>query len=101
MTKNLKVLRSPLFVAALHAAIFCITLLTAFLQTRPMLDGPARWGVNILFITDLPVSVVGFSLMWDRRFALGLSLWGVFGTAWWYVLALCFNWLAGKRATTR
>ena len=94
----MSVFRSPWFAAGLHAAFFGVTWLTAAAQPQPLLDGPARWGVYILFVIDLPVSAVGFSLMWDKKLVLGLLVWGIIGTAWWYLLGL---WLRRRsRAST-
>ncbi len=70
----------------LHAILFVVIWLTAFHQSQPLLDGPSRWGIYLLLLIDFPISLVGFSLMWSQKFVLGLALWGVCGTLWWYFL---------------
>jgi hypothetical protein len=49
--------------AALHAGVFMLTLLTATAQSKPLLDVPARWGTFLLLLADIPISVIGFSLI--------------------------------------
>ncbi len=40
-----------------------LTLLTATAQSKPLLDVPARWGTFLLLLADIPISVIGFSLI--------------------------------------
>ena len=83
----MKFFRSGWLAPALHAAIFGITLWIGWThQEQAILDGPARWGFGLLFFFDLPTSIVAFSYMWDGKFATGLLLWGIVGTAQWYFL---------------
>lgn len=82
----------------MHVLLFAITWLCAVGQDKPLLDGPARWGFVILFFADFPVSVVGFSAMWDGKFLYGLLLWGFIGTVWWYFLAMWIRSLYSKRS---
>ena len=91
-------LQSRWVAPVVHALLFAFTWLTAFVQPQPILDGPARWGFIVLFFADFPVSVIGFSAMWDHRLILGLSLWGVVGTAWWYFLGVWFQRRRVKKA---
>ena len=79
-------LRSRWFAPILHAIFFAATWLAAHAQAKPLFDGPAHWGFDLLFLADLPISVFGFSMMWDGRWAYGIWLWGVLGTVWWYFL---------------
>lgn len=87
----MRTLRSLWLFPSLHVLLFAATWLTAFVQPQPLLDGPARWGVCVLFFADLPVSVIAFSLMWDEKLIAGLLLWGLVGTAWWYLLGLAIQ----------
>jgi hypothetical protein len=80
--------RSRWFFPAFHAFLFAVMWLIAFVQAQPLLDGPARWGFCVLFFADLPISIIGFSLMWDNKWNFGLLLWGIVGTAWWYILGV-------------
>lgn len=73
---------------AVHLVVFVTTLLINVAQKAPSLDGPARFGMHVLFFADFPISAVAFSLIWDRRLTLGLLLWGVLGTVWWGILGL-------------
>src|SRR4051794_8921058 len=84
----MSLLRSRWFAPTLHVFLFATAWLCASFQSQPLLDGPARWGVYVLFFADFPISVIGFSLMWDGRQDEGLLLWGIVGTAWWYLIGL-------------
>lgn len=92
-----KFLRSRWFAPTLHILLFAITWLTDLAQSQPLLDGPARLGFAFLFIADFPISLVAFSAMWDGKLFYGLSLWGVLGTVWWYLLGV---WIHKRRAST-
>lgn len=81
-------LRSEWLAPALHIGLFAITWLTYFIQNAPLFDGPSRWGFNVLFFADLPISVVAFSKFWDGQVLYALSLWGILGTMWWYFLGI-------------
>lgn len=80
----------------MHVFLFAITWLCALAQDKPLLDGRARWGFIFLFFADFPISVVGFSAMWDGRSIYGLLLWGIVGTAWWYFVGMWIQNLIGK-----
>jgi len=99
-----KVIRSSVqsrwFAPVLHAVLFGLTWLTAFVQPQPILDGPARWGFIVLFFGDFPVSVIGFSAIWDHKLVFGLLLWGIVGTAWWYFLGVWFQRRRTKKSLT-
>ena len=70
---------------SIHLLLFGLTLLIAIThQSQPLFDGPADPGFNVLFFADLPISVIAFSLMWDRHFVIGIALWGIAGTIQWY-----------------
>ena len=71
-------LQSRWFAPVLHLVLFSITWLTAY----------------FLFFTDLPVSVIASSAIWNGMLILGLLLWGTVGTLCWYLLGL---WLQGLR----
>ena len=91
-------LRSEWLAPALHIGLFAITWLTYFLQNAPLFDGPSRWGFNVLFFADLPISVVAFSKFWDGQVLYALSLWGILGTMWWYFLGIGFRALLGRKS---
>jgi hypothetical protein len=72
----------------LHLCLFALTWVLFWIQPQPLAQGPADWPFRILFIADLPISIIAFGAMFnsDARFPLALALWGVLGTAWWYFL---------------
>ena len=70
---------------SIHLLLFGLTLLIATThQSQPLFDGPAAPGVNVLFFADLPISVIAFSMLWDKHFVTGIALWGIVGTVQWY-----------------
>lgn len=87
-------LRSRWFAPTLHILLFAATWLAALAQAQPLLDGPARWPFGLLFVADLPISLVAFSAIWMGKLVYALLLWGVLGTAWWYLLGV---WIRGER----
>lgn len=98
LPQSRRFLRSEWLAPTLHIVVFAATWLTNLVQKEPLLDGPARWGFNLLFFADFPISVVAYSKMWDGRLFYGLSLWGVLGTAWWYFLGIGIRSLVGPRS---
>lgn len=84
---------------AIHAILFAVMWLTSRSQSQPFLDGPARWPFGLLFFSDLPISAIGFSMMWDGKWNSGLLFWGLVGTVWWYFLVRGIGWLRRKQAT--
>jgi hypothetical protein len=72
----------------IHLSLFALTWALAYFQSEPLLDGPSRWGFGMLFIADVPLSLLGYSKMWDAKVGLGIALWGVLGTMWWWALGL-------------
>lgn len=83
---------------SIHFLFFCWTLLIAVNhQSQPLFDGPAGFGVNVLFFSDLPMSVIAFSLTWDKHFVAGILLWGIGGTILWYLWGLLIRRIFSKR----
>lgn len=82
--------RYRLIPACLHLALCAIVWFGATMDTRPVLDGVARWGIWLLTLADFPFSVAGLSLMWDKRPLLGGLIWGCGGTVLWYVIGGAF-----------
>jgi hypothetical protein len=82
--------RYRLVPACSHVLLFVIVWFIATADPRPVLDGAARWGIGLLTLADFPFSMVGFSLMWDKRLVLGGLVWGCGGTLLWYVLGGIF-----------
>ena len=70
---------------SIHLLLFGLTLWVAIThQSQPLFDGPAAFGLGILLFADLPISVIAFSMMWDKHFVSAITLWGVVGTIQWY-----------------
>jgi len=92
-----KSLRSRWLAPTLHIFLFATTWLTYVAQKEPLLDGPASWGFDLLFIADFPVALVAFSKLWDGHTTYALSLWGILGTASWYLLGV---WILSRRDST-
>ena len=72
--------------ALLHSLLFVIVWALAIRDPRPILDGAGRWGIGFFMLADFPFSVIGFSLIWDKRLTLGLLIWGGGGALLWYFL---------------
>jgi hypothetical protein len=83
--------------ASLHAVLFVIMWLTVSGQSPPTLDGTAA---NILLVADFPISVIGFSMLWDGKGNSGFLFWGVAGTVWWYLLLTGIQWVIRKARQT-
>jgi hypothetical protein len=82
-------LPNPRWMAPLvHGLVFSVTWILYWLQTEPLLDGPARWPFTLIFFGDFPLSVIAFGKMWDggRMFQYALAGWGIVGTIWWYFI---------------
>ena len=69
----------------LHLFLFTFAVAPSLAGSRPLLDGPGGVAMCLLFFADLPLSLFGFSMMWDGRGYQGLSLWAFGGSVMWYV----------------
>lgn len=87
-TFNLK--RGQVAAPVLHICLFTLTWVLYWIQQQPLLDGPSRWPFAVVFLADLPISVVAFGVMFgsEARAPYALAAWGVLGTLWWYFLGL-------------
>jgi len=76
--------------AALHIFLFGLTGILYVITQQPLLSGPSRWPFTIVFLADLPISVIAFGAMFggQRHASYLLAAWGVLGTLWWYILGL-------------
>ena len=80
----------PLATAGLHVFLFGLTGILYVFQQQALLEGASRLPFTILFLADLPVSVIAFGAMfggWPHA-SYFLAAWGVLGTLWWYCLGL-------------
>src|SRR5436305_14334961 len=74
----------PLATAGLHVFLFGLTGILYVFQQRALLDGASRLPFTILFLADLPVSVVAFGLMFGgwRHGSYFVAAGGVLGALW-------------------
>jgi hypothetical protein len=77
-----------LLAPVLHACLFALTWGLFWIQPQPLAQGPADWPFRVLFIVDLPISLIAFGAMFssEARFPYALAFWGIVGTFWWYFL---------------
>ena len=87
-SRSRKTARFRWIASGLHTMMFAITWIIALVQPQPLLDGPARWGFAVLTIADFPISVIAFSMLWDKGLLLGLSVWATIGTLEWFFLGM-------------
>jgi hypothetical protein len=91
----LKPLRVRVIAPVLHALLFAIAFPLAQVSTSPA--GPARLPLFILWLADLPFSII--AQLWSLGASQALrprsesawfpwALWGVTGTIWWYFLGI-------------
>jgi hypothetical protein len=75
---------------ALHAILFAVACVLMWSSNKPIFDGPAGIPFGVLWVADLPISALAFSVMFTsaEHDWLAWSLWGILGTAWWYFLGL-------------
>src|ERR1700676_3361652 len=83
-----KVPKARITAPVIHASLFAMASL--LLLYKPILPGPASVPINILWIADIPISIIASGgLFWYDKYAkLVWSLWGVTGTIWWYFLGI-------------
>ena len=80
----------PWAAAALHIFLFGLTVLLYGIQQQPLLNGPSRLPFLIVFLADLPVSLMTFGAIfngWPHAMYF-LAAWGILGTVWWFFLGL-------------
>jgi hypothetical protein len=74
----------------LHALLFGIASLLLLFSDAPVLDGPARFPIIILWTVDIPISLIASARLFfhDEYAKLVWALWGFMGTLWWYFLGI-------------
>jgi hypothetical protein len=75
----------------LHGILFASTWLLYSIFPQPLLDGPARWPFMVLWLADIPISLVCFGFLFAGQVVPALVAWGVLGTLWWYLIGLGFE----------
>jgi hypothetical protein len=90
-----KLLRARVIAPFLHALLFAIAFPLAQASTNNL--GPAKWPLFILWLADLPFSII--AQLWSLSASDALrtrtesawipwALWGVTGTVWWFFLGI-------------
>jgi hypothetical protein len=75
----------PWFAAVAHALIFLATFGTVYVQSHPLFDGSTKYLAEVLTVTDLPVSLVAFGMMWGGWWMRGYLVWLAGGSALWFL----------------
>jgi len=85
-----KLPRARIAAPVLHASLFAIASLLILFSNHALLDGPAGVPVTILWIADIPISLIAFARLFNSSEYAKLTwvVWGVIGTAWWYFLGI-------------
>jgi dipeptidyl aminopeptidase/acylaminoacyl peptidase len=80
--------RAQYLAPTLHALLFVTAWCVYALSSQPMMDGLAAVPFFLLFITDIPISIVAFFVLFTSATcgSLAVVLWGVVGTLWWVLL---------------
>jgi hypothetical protein len=80
--------RARITAPSLHIYLFALTFLLYWIQRQPLLDGPSRWPLAVVFLGDFPISAVAFGVMFgsEASWPYALTAWAVLGTLWWYFL---------------
>jgi Tol biopolymer transport system component len=88
-----KVLRVKYIAAEIHALLFISMWILYFVFSQPLMNGPSSFLFVILFIADLPISVIAFGVMFtsSEMGPVAAALWGVLGTLWWLVIGIAID----------
>ncbi|HEY2461279.1 MAG TPA: hypothetical protein VGI16_10730 [Candidatus Acidoferrum sp.] len=83
-----RTLRVKYIASEIHAFLFIFMWVLYFLFAQPLMNGPSGFLFVILFIFDLPISVIAFGVMFTstEKGPLAAVLWGVLGTLWWFAI---------------
>jgi hypothetical protein len=88
----------PRYVAPLlHGILFASTWILYSIFPQPLLDGPAKWPFMVLWLADIPISVVCFGFLFAGEVIPALIAWGVLGTLWWYLIGLGIEKMISRR----
>lgn len=110
----MRIPRARITAPAVHACLFVVAYAYWLLFERGA-HHPGRFDlITIIWIADLPVSVlasyltlgIGVSVVGRAQVAFAFILWGVLGTAWWFFLGISIEtWIrrfsSSKAATVR
>src|SRR5260370_41639302 len=102
-----KPMKAKYIAPAIHALLFLAMWVLYWVCAQPLMDGPSALPFFILFIADLPISIVAFGAMFTSTAngTLAAVCWGVLGTLWWFLIGLAiaarFPEKHGKRVEQR
>src|SRR5580704_1520094 len=88
-----KTLRFKYIASELHALLFISMWAIYFVFSQPIMNGPSALLFVILFIVDLPISMIAFGVMFtsSEMGPVAAVLWGVLGTLWWFAIGLAID----------
>jgi hypothetical protein len=85
--KSRSKLLQPRYAApSFHVILFCLTWGLASVSSKPLMDGIAALPFALLYIVDIPISVMAFGAFFSSGTAAPIVTWGALGTLWWYLL---------------
>jgi len=84
--------RIAFLAAAIHLMVFALACLISFSSNEGFMGGHSYYFFHGLWIADLPLSIFSDMFIFTGHPGIGLAVWGIFGTTWWYGLgaAGCF-----------
>jgi WD40-like Beta Propeller Repeat len=88
-----KTLRVKYLAAEIHALLFISMWLLYSIFSQPLMNGPSAVPFIVLFIADLPISVIAFAVMFTsiKMGPVAALAWGVLGTLWWFAIGIAIN----------
>ena len=88
-----KTLRTRYVASEIHALLFISMGALYAVFSQPLMNGPSALPFVILFIADLPISLVAFGVMFtsSEKGMIAAALWGVLGTLWWFLIGFAID----------
>jgi WD40-like Beta Propeller Repeat len=88
-----KSLRIKYIAAEVHALLFIAMWVLYVVFSQPLMNGPSALPFVILFIADLPISMIAFGVMFtsSEMGPVAAVLWGVLGTLWWFAIGFAID----------
>ena len=83
-----------------HAALFLAGCILYLSTNEGLMNGKNDWFFGPLWVADMPISIFCFVFLWGGPTVLGLILWGVLGTAWWFLIGFLLERVFGNRPRT-
>lgn len=88
-----KTLRFKYLASEVHALLFISMWAIYFVFSQPIMNGPSAFLFVILFIVDLPISMIAFGVMFtsSEMGPVAAVLWGLLGTLWWFAIGFAID----------